>query len=565
MPCHPSRLTFRSVRCRASALACLAMLAMTTLGCCRGRAEAATTAPSPTAAFEAEAEADPAASLDGARARTARARAALDALKRAAQPGHLLDPLPNGGRTFAIEDLHNQYVALQLKAATLATTLGDHHPDLVAAQQALADLHNQLLTAVKAAAAAAERDLSDARAAESATERQLAARTADVTGSTGTRLPDLSKALSAMSPRDVLAGTPGRDVSEALAPSRNAAGQTSALTMMADADWDRLMMALAAVVLGALAAALALFALLTPRRQRPTRADRPIEVLAEPAVEPPIKPGVPVLATVALPAAADAPFLVSTMEREPDGTVARSATLIAEMIQRAAEAAGFDGHVTVLVTPLSQSIEVEALVASIAVADAAAGHAVLLMDARPHGRLRETLLAGAPVALLLELGSVIRPAYELRVAETTFTLLPSDPAELEAVRWAMAQPGALRRRGLSSFDTVVVLGEGIEADAEKLVRGADLVLIAAPAATSPDELAAASRLLKAHGDRPCGAILVQAEEESRIQAPRRTATPAGSSWSNPAASRSGRDPARHRADRGGFRRTFDPSRDRIRA
>ena len=234
------------------------------------------------------------------------------------------------------------------------------------------------------------------------------------------------------------------------------------------------------------------------------------------------------------------------------------------MLQQAAQAAGFEDHVTVLVTPLSRSVEVEALAASIAVADAAAGHRVLLLDARPPGRLRDTLLAGIPVASLLELGSVIRPAYELCVAETTLTLLPSDPAELEAVRSAMAQPGALRRRGLAGFDTIIVLGEGVEADAEKLVGGADLVLIAAPEATSPDDLAAASHLLKARGDRPCGAILVQAEEESRIETPRRAARPAGP-WTNPAASRSGRDPARPRADRGGFRRTFDPSRDRIRA
>ena len=558
MPSHPSRLPIRSARRRAPTLAFLGMSAIAAAGCCLGRAEAATAAPSPTAAFEADF--DPAASLDGARARTARARAALDALKRAAQPGHLLDPLPDEDRTLAIEDLRSQYSALQLKAATLATTLGDHHPDLVAAQQALADLRNQLLAATKTAAAAAEHDFNDARAAESAREHQLAARTDDVTGSIEAQAPAPAKAAPPRPPRDVVAGSQGREASEAVTPSRDPVGQPSALTMMADADWDRLIMALAAVVLGALAVAVALLALLTPRGQRVTRRHRLVDVPVEPAVEPSIKPGVPVLATVALPAAADATRLVSNMAREPDGSVARSATLIAEMIQRAAEAAGLEDHVTVLVTPLSRSVEVEALAASIAVADAAAGHRVLLMDARPHGRLRETLLAGVPVALLLELGSVIRPAYELRVAETTLTLLPSDPAELEAVRWAMAQPGAQRRRGLAGFDTIMVLGEGVEADAEKLVGGADLVLIAAPETTSPEDLAAASRLLKARGDRPCGAVLVQAEEESPIEAPRRTARSAGS-WG----SRSGRDPARHRADRGGFRRTFDPSRDRIRA
>ena len=562
MPSHSPRLPIRPAPCRAPTLAFLGLSAIAAAGCCLGGAEAASAAPSPTAAFEADF--DPAASIDGARARTARARAALDALKRAAQPGHLLDPLPDGDRTLAIEDLRSQYSALQLKAATLAATLGDHHPDLVAAQQALADLRNQLLAAIKTAAAAAEHDVSDARAAESAREHQLAARTDDMTGSIETHAPVPAKTTPPRPPRDVVAGSQEREASKAVTPSRDPVGQTSALTMMADADWDRLIMALAAVVLGALAAAVALFALLTPRRRRSTRSPRLVDVPVAPAVEPAVEPGVPVLATVALPAAADTARLVSAMASEPDGSVARSATLIAAMLQRAAEAAGFEDHVTVLVTPLSRSVEVEALAASIAVADAVAGHRVLLMDARPNGRLRDTLLAGIPVALLLELGSVIRPAYEMRVAERTLTLLPSDPAELEAVRWAMAQPSALRRRGLAGFDTIIVLGESVEADAKKLVGGADLVLIAAPEDTSPDDLAAASRLLGARGDRPCGAILVQADEESRIETPRRAARPAGS-WTNPAASRSGRDPARPRADRGGFRRTFDPSRDRIRA
>ncbi len=564
-PCHlfPHGFRFRSVRRRVSGVAALVMSAMAAAGGCLGRAEAATAGPPPTGVFEADA--DRVASLDAARARTARARALLYALKRATQPGHLLDLLPNGERLLTIEDLRGQYGALQLKAATLATTLGDHHPDLIAAQQALADLRNQLLTAVRTAAAAAEHDLGEARAAESATEHQLASRTADVTGSIGTLSPALAKATPPRPPLDVVAGSGGREASVVARPSRDPEGQTSALTTMADDDWDRLMTALAAIILGALAASIALFALLRPKRPPSRHVNRPIVVPAEPVVEPAINQGVPVLATVAFPAATDAPRLVSILDREPDGTVARSATLIAWIIQRASEAAGYNGHVSVLVTPLSGSVEVETLAASIAVANAAAGHRVLLVDARAHGRFRETLLAGTPVALLLELGSIIRPAYELRVADTTLTLLPSDPAELEAVRWAMARPGAARRRGLSGFDRVVVLGEGVEADAGNLVEGADLVLIAAPAGTSPDALAAASRLLDARGDRTCGAILVEAEEESRIEAPRRTAMPAGSSHNAHAAPRTNRDPTRHRSDRGGFRRTFDPSRDRARA
>ena len=563
MPSHPFQHPTRSVRRRTSTMTVVVVAAMAATGSGVGRAKAATPALSETAAFEADA--DSVASLEEARARTARARASLDALKRAAQPGHLLDPLPDGGRTLAIEDLRSQYSALQLKAATLAATLGDHHPDLVAAQQALADLRIQLSTTVKASIAAAERDVSEARAAESATERQLAARATDVTGSIGSQPPASAKMTPPLPPHDLLAASEGRDVTRAATPPRDPTGQAATLTLMADADGDRLLMALAAVVLAALAAAVALFALLTPRRQRSTQVEPPTDRPVEPLLEIDAKQDVPILATVALPAAAGASRLVSTMEREPDGTVARSATLIAEMIRRAAEAAGFVDHVTVLVTPLSRSVEVEALAASIAVADAAAGHRVLLMDARPEGRLRDTLLAGTPVALLLEFGTVIRPAYELRVAETTLTLLPSDPAEVEAVSSAMARPGALRRRGLSSFDTVVVLGQGVEADAGTLVAGADLVLIAAPEATSLAELAAASGLLKTRSDRPCGAILVQSEEGSRTEPPRRAAMPAGPSWGKPAAPVASRDPTRHRVDRGGFRRTFDPSQHRISA
>ncbi len=187
------------------------------------------------------------------------------------------------------------------------------------------------------------------------------------------------------------------------------------------------------------------------------------------------------------------------------------------------------------------------------------------MDARPDGRLRDTLLAGAPVAVLLELGSVIRPAYELQVAETTLLLLPSDPAENETVRRAMARPGTVRRRGLSGFDTVVVLGQGVEQDAEKLVAGADLVLIAAPQGTSPADLAAASKpapgpqrspLRRYPGGRGRGKP--DRTSPARCDAGRRSRV-------NPAPARTGRDPTRHRVDRGGFRRTFDPSRDRARA
>ena len=563
MPFHPFRPPTHAVRRRASPVTVVVLAAIAAAGCGGGRAIAATSALSETAAFEADA--DPVASLEVARARTVRARAALDALKRAAQPGHLLDPLPDAGRTLAIEDLRSQYSTLQLKAATLAATLGDHHPDLVAAQQALADLRTQLLTSVKAAAAAAEREVSDARAAESSTQRELAARAPDITGSIGAQAKALAKTAPPPAPNGLLAASERRDVSWAATPSRSPAEQASTLTLMADADWDRLMMALAAVVLGALAAAVALFALLAPRRQRSTEVEPPAGRLVEPVIEPDAQLDVPVLATIALPAAAGAARLVFAMEHEPDGTMARSAALIAEMIQRAAEAAGFVDQVTVLVTPLSRSVEAEALAASIAVADAAAGHRVLLMDARPEGRLRDTLLAEAPVALLLELGSVIRPAYDLRVGGTTLTLLPNDPTEVESVGWAVARPGALRRRGLSSFDTVVVLGQGVEADAATLVAGADLVLIAAPEGTSPAALAAASALLKARSDRPCGAILVRADEESRFEPSRPAAMPAGPSWVEPAAPRTGRDPTRYSADRGGFRKTFDPSRERIRA
>ncbi len=563
MQSHPSRLAIRSVRRRASTSTALLVSVLAATGSCFGRAEAMPAAPSETAAFAGET--GPMNSLEGARARTARSRAALDALKRAAQPGHLLDPLPDGERTLAIEDLRSQYSIVQAKIATLAITLGDHHPDLVAAQQTLADLRNQLLTSIKAAVAAAERDLNEARSVENATVRQLAARGADVTGSIGSQTPPLARVIPPLPPHGLPAASDRRDVSEAVAPSRDPNGRASTLTMMADDDWDRLMLAMAAVVLGALAAVAALFALLPPQRQRSKRVKRLIATPTEPVVDLDVVRDTPVLATIVLPAAAGASRLVSTLEREPDGTMARSAMLITEMVQRAAEIAGFDDHVTVLFTPLSGSVEVEALAASIAVADAAGGHRVLLMDARPDGRLRDTLLAEAPVALLLELGAVTRPAYELRVAEATLLILPSDPAESEAVRRAMARPGTVRRRGLSGFDTVVVLGQGVDQDAQNLVAGADLVLIAASQGTSSAALAAASGLLKARSDRPCGAILVDAEEESRTEPSRRVAVPAGASRVIPAPARNCRDPTRHRVDRGGFRRTFDPSRDRARA
>ncbi len=108
-------------------------------------------------------------------------------------------------------------------------------------------------------------------------------------------------------------------------------------------------------------------------RRRSKQARRLIATPIAAAVEPDVVPDIPVLATIVLPAAAEASRLVSTLEREPDGSSGTIRHADRGMVQRAAEAAGFDDHVTVLITPLSRSVEVEALAASIAVADAAAG------------------------------------------------------------------------------------------------------------------------------------------------------------------------------------------------
>ena len=181
MPLPSPRLRAGFDRCRVSATAAMVLVVLSPVWlparCSFAKAEALTDT------VMQQAEPDTVLALDEARARTARLAAALDELKRAAQPGHLQEPLSQSVSGLALESLREQGNALQLRAASLAATLGEHHPDLVAAQEAAADVRKQLQSAIKAAIVSTEHDLGDARAAE----HRLTLPAADVTGSIAPR------------------------------------------------------------------------------------------------------------------------------------------------------------------------------------------------------------------------------------------------------------------------------------------------------------------------------------------------------------------------------------------
>ena len=190
----------------------------------------------------------------------------------------------------------------------------------------------------------------------------------------------------------------------------------------------------------------------------------------------------------------------------------RSAVSVADMLRQAAQARGIAERFTVLVTSMAGLIEAEALATSVAAADAATGRRVLLMDVRPSGRLRSALVPRRPVALLIAFGNVLRAAYHVDVGSFGLTVLPNDPGEDEAVARALAGSGVARETGFDGFDTVVVIGAGIEHDAGSVLSGADLVLIALPDGAAAADLVAAARGLSAvDRGRSYGAVVMATE------------------------------------------------------
>lgn len=223
---------------------------------------------------------------------------------------------------------------------------------------------------------------------------------------------------------------------------------------------------------------------------------------------------VPVLALLPLTGAAGLPGIVAAFAGEPDGTLAQAAADVHATLRAAFVDAAPEAPMTVLVTPLRDpsNCDAESVALSLALAAAGAGRRVLLVGARSDDRIRRTLVPNEMPLCLLEREGSLRPLYRLAAAGRTVALLPDDPEAVGVFRSGSTPEagGIQRRRGSSGFDTVVVVGTGVEADAGSSDCGAHLILIAAPQGTAAADFRAASRRLRRAGDRPCGALLVPA-------------------------------------------------------
>jgi hypothetical protein len=223
---------------------------------------------------------------------------------------------------------------------------------------------------------------------------------------------------------------------------------------------------------------------------------------------------VPVLARLPLTGPAGLPGIVAAFAREPDGALAQAAADVHATLRAAFVDAAPDTPMTVLVTPLRDrsNCDAESVALSLALAAAGAGRRVLLVGARSDDHLRRTLVPNEVPLCLLEREGSLRPLYRLAAAGRTVALLPDDPEAVGVFRSSSSPEagGVQRRRGSSGFDTVVVVGTGVEADAGSSDCGAHIVLIAAPQGTAAADFRAASRRLRRAGDRPCGALLVPA-------------------------------------------------------
>ncbi len=505
MPPHPAT---------TAPLKALAILGLTLLAA-RGAAVAGTAPPraaAPAAVAPPAAVPDDGAALADARDRSARAEAAVDGLRRAMSPGHVTDPMPGADRPFGLEILRADYADLQRRAAGYRATLGDHHPTLVAAEQALAELRGQLLDGTRRALASAERDAAAARAEVEAIARRDAARSpaaaGDATGSIA------AEPRPAPRPR---AEAPARPIDPMALPAPagepvpTAPGRRASHLPPLDRLSPRLLGA-AAAASAVLVAAGALLGLFRPGRRARRPAARRIEpglarvdeAAAAPGAEtvpPPAAPrpspneGVPVLGALPLPSDPGRAHPVPSHAADEVHATLRAAF-------------GPDGRMTVLVSPAEglPPADADGAALALALAAAAAGRRALLLEARSGGRLRRSLVGDGAAPALAEVAGTVRTLYRLEAVGLTVALLPSDAGEAEAARDAERRPATARIGGLSAFDTVLVLCDAAGAGA--LAAGADLALVVAPAGATASDLAAAAAPLRA-ADRPCGALLVE--------------------------------------------------------
>ena len=503
---------------------------------------------------------DGAMALVAARDRSARADAAVDGLRRALTPGHLVDPLPEAGSSFTLDGLRADYSDMQRRAAGYRATLGDHHPTLATAALVLAELKQEITEETRRVLAAAERDAAQAHAAQNLVERAAAAgaRPAeDATGSIAAAVPSPASAASsaarpagpqtAVPPPDALARDAfardafAQDVPAQDTPAQDASAQDASASDASASDATApegsttgSLAGRAAASAGVLlAVTAALWGAVSRTRRVPTSAagrDLPrhrrepalvvpagsagLPVAPDPIVRPAVPEPKPVRATLPVPGRGAPRDVAAAMAQCPDGPLARDA---ASILATLASAHGDAGRMSVLVlrTEDVAADQGDGAALALAIAAAARGQRVALMEARPAGRLRHSTVPAGTGAMLIAAGGTARTAYRFAGGGAVVVVLPSDAGEAEAAASAARRDGTLRLDGLDVFDLVVIVGERAAA----LSRAADLVLVVAGPETAAETVAAAAKPCRAMG-RVCRTLTLEpAPVASQHQAP----------------------------------------------
>ena len=559
---------------------------------------------------------DGALALLAAQNRSAKADAVVDGLKRALTPGHLVDPLPEGGSSFALEGLRADYSDMQRRAAGYRATLGEHHPTLATAALVLAELKDEITEETRRVLGAAERDAAQAHAALNLVERAAAARSRPAEDATGSiaaatpspaavpsaalqpAAPETAPALSDATAQDEPAqAIPAPDGSTIGALARRAAASAGALLAVTAALWaavsrfrrvpkpaprhDRpsnrrepawvvpaafaapaaapetaapiqdtpaqetpapdasaigtLARRAAASAGVLLAVTAALWAAVSrsrrvpepaPRRDRPGHRREPAWVVPpafanlsgapgvapdlvsrsaapDPVARPTAPAPEPMPATLPVTGLGAPRDVAAAMAQAPDGILAHAA---ASLLATLAAAHGDAGRMTVLVlrTEDVAADQGDGAALALAIAAAARGRRVALLEARPAGRLRRSTVPAGTEPMVIAAGGTARTAYRVADGGAVVVVLPSDAGEAEVAAEAARRDGTLRLGGLDLFDLVVMVGERAAA----LSRAADVVLVVAGPATAEEAVAAASKPCRALG-RTCRTLTLE--------------------------------------------------------
>ena len=126
--------------------------------------------------------------------------------------------------------------------------------------------------------------------------------------------------------------------------------------------------------------------------------------------------------------------VAAAMAQGPDGPLARDA---ASLLATLASAHGDAGRMSVLVlrTDDVAADQGDGAALALAIAAAARGQRVALMEARPAGRLRHSTVPAGTDAMLIAAGGTARTAYRFAGGGAVVVVLPSDAGEAEAATW----------------------------------------------------------------------------------------------------------------------------------